>query len=445
MAEIVSLFACLHPLLSATTIAQFSRIGFALLAMTGRVTMLNISRWTEKGGSYRTVQRFFNTILPWGSMCWLFFKTHLLQHNSDYLIAVDETIVSKAGKSTYGLDRFFSSIVGKTIPGVAFFGISLVSVTQRKSYPMSMEQIVRDTSSEVIPPSVSTATLKTRKPGRPKGSRNRNKTVVQLTDELKQIQSMIRQLQKRVDGVIPLRYLVADGHFGHNNAVQMTQQCGLHLISKLRTDAVLYFPSTVPYAGRGRPRIYGERFNPNQIAPEWLIASETVKEVKRDIYQLKLLHKQFAAPLNVVCLLKTNLSTEKQAYVLLFSSELSLEAEKMIDYYRLRFQIEFNFRDAKQFWGLEDFMNVKPTPVSNAANLSMFMVNLSAKLCEPFRLDHGEFSVCSLKAHYRGRKYLHQILKLLPEKPEPIVYDKMASHLGSIGSIHCPRAKSAPR
>ena len=27
--------------------------------MTGRVTMLGLSRWAEKGGSYRTVQRFF--------------------------------------------------------------------------------------------------------------------------------------------------------------------------------------------------------------------------------------------------------------------------------------------------------------------------------------------------------------------------------------------------
>jgi putative transposase len=29
-----------------------------------------------------------------------------------------------------------------------------------------------------------------------------------------------------------------------------------------------------------------------------------------------------------------------------------------VDYYSLRFQIEFNFRDAKQYWGLEDFMNM---------------------------------------------------------------------------------------
>ena len=46
----------------------------------------------------------------------------------------------------------------------------------------------------------------------------------------------------------------------------------------------------------------------------------------------------------------------------------------------LRFQIEFNFRDAKQYWGLEDFMNVTPTGVTNAANLSLFMVNVAYSL-----------------------------------------------------------------
>jgi len=40
--------------------------------------------------------------------------------------------------------------------------------------------------------------------------------------------------------------------------------------------------------------------------------------------------------------------------VLLFSDDLTLASETLIDYYSLRFQIEFNFRDAKQYWGLED-------------------------------------------------------------------------------------------
>ncbi len=148
-------------------------------------------------------------------------------------------------------------------------------------------------------------------------------------------------------------------------------------------------------------------------------------------------HKKFPEPLNVVCILKTHLLTEKKSHVLLFSSDLALEAEKMIDYYRLRFQIEFNFRDAKQYWGLEDFMNVNKTPVNTAANLSMFMVNVSAKLLAPLRLEHAESSVLDLKAHYRAMKYLRETLKILPQKPDPIVIHQIAERLGSIGeTIH---------
>ncbi|MDV7389919.1 transposase, partial [Arthrospira platensis SPKY1] len=64
MIEILALLQCLSPSLDRATIRQFSLIIPALLAMTGRVTMLGISRWTEKGGSYRTVQRFFHTSIP---------------------------------------------------------------------------------------------------------------------------------------------------------------------------------------------------------------------------------------------------------------------------------------------------------------------------------------------------------------------------------------------
>ena len=76
-----------------------------------------------------------------------------------------------------------------------------------------------------------------------------------------------------------------------------------------------------------------------------------------------------------------------RSHVILFSSDLTLSYAKIIDYYKLRFQIEFNFRDAKQFWGLEDFMNRGQTAVTNAVNLSFFMVNLFHHLlaCVPSR------------------------------------------------------------
>ena len=102
----------------------------------------------------------------------------------------------------------------------------------------------------------------------------------------------------------------------------------------------------------------------------------------------------------------------------------------------LRFQIEFNFRDAKQYWGLQDSMNVNKTSVNNAANLFMFMVSVSAKLKNRLGGENTHYSVLDLKSHYRGLKYIEETLKILPQKPEPIVIDEITQHLSSIGAIH---------
>ena len=438
MSEIVSLFTVFSPHLSATTLRQFCHIVFAVLAMTGGVRMRNISRWTKKGGSYRTVQRFFNTLLPWGTLCWVFFRAHLFDPESVYLLAGDESVLGKVGDKTYGLSRFFSSTAGKTIRGLAFFALSLISVKKRRSYPMLMEQVVRGETS-APPKKVSTVskTSETQgKPGRPKGSKNRNKTEVVLNDTLKQVQSMLKTVLATLRGTLKIAYFLLDGYFGNNQTLQMVRDCGLHLISKLRRDAALYLPPTTPYQGRGRPAIYGEKFNPKDIDSKYRVSTQTQGNITTEVYQIECRHKRFPDPLNVVCLLKTDTKTEEKSHVLLFSSDLDLDAETLIDYYSLRFQIEFNFRDAKQFWGLDDFMNVKETPVNNAANLSMFMVNVSAKLREMFGSEHPGFGVLDIKARYRGLKYLHETLKILPQKPETIVIDNIAEHLGSIGAIH---------
>src|SRR5207249_2967932 len=172
MLDIIALLLCLHPEMTMTTIRQFSRIALAMLAMTGRVTMLGISRWTGDGGSYRTVQRFFATVLPWASLFWLFFRTHLFQRDEIYLLGGDETVVTKAGKQTHGLDRFFASLYGKPVPGLAFFTLSLISTVQRRSFPMAVEQVLRTPQEKALARAKQAAKAPSspaakRKPGRP--------------------------------------------------------------------------------------------------------------------------------------------------------------------------------------------------------------------------------------------------------------------------------------
>jgi putative transposase len=441
MVDIVALLQCARPHVSATTLRQLSRIIVALVVMTGRVTMLGLSRWASKGGSYRTVQRFFATVIPWATLFWVFFRQHVYRPEDVYLVGGDEVVVTKAGKHTHGLDRFFASLYGKPVPGLAFFALSLVSVQQRRSFPMRVEQVVRSDAEKAAckakaAAKQSKAPCATRRPGRPKGSTNHSKAILTLTPELVRIQAMLEALLRLITTVLSVTYLVLDGHFGNHNALHMVQQCNLHLISKLRCDAALYFPYTGPYAGRGPRRKYGRKVDYDNIPVQYLKDTTVEGHIQTCWYQAQLLHKEFAQPLNVVIIVKTNLRTQARAHVVLFSSDLDLAYTLLVDYYGLRFQIEFNFRDAKQYWGLEDFMNVTPTGVTNAANLSLFMVTVAYRLRADVHPRDPDYSVLDLKADCRGYKYVEETIKMLPEKPEPILLAKILNQVACLGRIH---------
>ena len=77
---------------------------------------------------------------------------------------------------------------------------------------------------------------------------------------------MLDALLQLIAGLVSLTYLVLDGHFGNHNALQMARQHHLHLISKLRCNAALYFPYTGPYAGRGPRRKYGDKVDYDAIS-----------------------------------------------------------------------------------------------------------------------------------------------------------------------------------
>jgi putative transposase len=158
--------------------------------------------------------------------------------------------------------------------------------------------------------------------------------------------------------------------------------------------------------------------------------------IETRIYQAALLHKEFPQPLNVVIIAKINRTTQAHAHVILFSSDLALPYAKLIDYYSLRFQIEFTFRAAKQYWGLEDFMNVTGTAVTNAANLALFMVNLVAVLLRDVRQREPAWSVLDIKAFCRGYTYVLETIKLLPEPPDEHIMAQMFRQVANLGRIH---------
>ena len=107
------------------------------------------------------------------------------------MLAGDEVVVSKSGKQTYGLDRFFSSLASKPISGLSFFVLLLLSVEGRQSLINSTWAI------KTVKPQ------EKRERGRPKGSKNKKKTEVILTSELLLIKKMIHSLLKLVVKMLP--------------------------------------------------------------------------------------------------------------------------------------------------------------------------------------------------------------------------------------------------
>lgn len=429
MTEIIPLLIYLEPHLSATTLRQLSHVIFAMLCIPNRATMLGLSRWTEKGGSYRTLQRLYQTPLNWLQMNWALLQTDLQPAKGVFLLAADEVVVSKAGKKTHGVGRFFSGLAQRVIPSISFLGLSLIDVERRQSYPLHSEQILPTTVPEV--PAVKPAK---RKPGRPKGSKNHAKPKPILSPLLQLLQGMIDTVQVQLEH-LQVKHIVVDGKFGNYPSTWTVRNAGYHIISKMRQDAALYLPYKGPKPARGPTPRYGEKINYKNLPAQALSDSRIEEDYRIDTYHLQLHHHDYPDLLNVVILVKTHLKTGKRGHVVLFSTDLDLDASQIVDFYSLRFQIEFNFRDAKQYWGLEDFMNVTPTAVNNAVHLSFFMVNFSNALLQPYRQHDADFSVLDLKSQFRARRYLSETIKMLPEMPEPHLISRIWQRLSRFGAI----------
>ena len=134
------------------------------------------------------------------------------------------------------------------------------------------------------------------------------------------------------------------------------------------------------------------------------------------------------------------MTSGRVGHVILFSTDLFLGAATLIDYYALRFQIEFTFRDAKGHFGREDFMGINKTSVTNAMGLSLFLVNLSRYLLGPLRARFPEAGIADLKSWYRGHFYASALIKMLAQDPDAIVCQPLIEQICRLGFIH-----SAPR
>jgi hypothetical protein len=100
---------------------------------------------------------------------------------------------------------------------------------------------------------------------------------------------------------------------------------------------------------------------------------------------------------------------------LLFSTDTTLAAEEVYRYYTARFQIEFLFRDAKQFLGLVDFQTRAEPRIAFHVNAALTALNFLKIEDRQQALDNDDhvISIASWKVRKFNEHQLHRIISTL--------------------------------
>lgn len=457
MLELQHILMSLAPVLGANVGIIEQIIKGLYCVSSGGGTMKNIARWSGKGASYRSIQRLFAQPIDWLQLNLLLLKGIVSDQSDDpkrYALAFDEVVEDKSGKKTFGLSWFYSSIAGKVIRSISHHVVSLVDMKKEDSFVLHYEQTVKPdkapkkkrktkrTKKSKSTKKKTAKAIKKKASGRPKGSKNKQniKSTGLLYESFELLLSVVVPL---VSLYCPsLKYVLADGAYGNKTCCLIVRQFNLELISKLNRNTALFLPYQEVHKKkrrRGRPRKYGKKLDYQKLPEENLVHEYEEEGIQTKTYQFQgVWTRKMPHLINAVIIVKINLETLKTSRVILFSTDLTLQAKELTKFYSLRFQIEFNFRDAKQYFGLSDFKNIKQQQVKNAVGLAFFMDNISMILIEQAKKEWDEefVSIQDLKAYFRGEKYLNCILNTLEIDPKDILNQAEVQQILKIGAIN---------
>ncbi|TAL62162.1 MAG: hypothetical protein EPN85_03300 [Bacteroidetes bacterium] len=201
------------------------------MGLRGRFNFLNMARYGRyKEQSYRN--NFSN------DFDFLSVNKELINQScsAHKIIAFDPSYIPKSGKHTEHLGWFWSGTSGKAMKGLEIGGLAVIDIENNTA--MSLEAIQTPSAKEL---------------------KQLGKSMVDhyagVIIERKEI------LQELSD------YLAVDGYFAKESfVIPILENTSLHIISKLRTDANLWYPYQGEHTGkRGRPKSYTEKVAVKEI------------------------------------------------------------------------------------------------------------------------------------------------------------------------------------
>ena len=201
---------------------------------------------------------------------------------------------------------------------------------------------------------------------------------------------------------------------------------GFHLVSRLRDDAnLMYIYNGKPIGKRGRPKVYGEKIDFDNLDYSKMERIETDSE-DEELYTLVAYSKAMKRNIRLV-IWRSSIGKHK----LYFSTDIDMSGKEVIEFYRTRFQIEFCYRDAKQYTGLYHSQARDERKLDFAFNASFTAINAAKIMMKQYDVP---FSVESLKSLIFNSYLLDRFFKLSGVRPNKRINAKLVKELIDIAA-----------
>ena len=360
-----------------------------VLTHTGR---LNFTQMARCGRSCES--RFRQNFRK--SFDWLSFNRSFLESTKGHriAIAVDPCYIAKSGKKTPGVDWFWSGCAAAMKKGLEILGMSIVDADAKDSVFLKAEQTFTDKK-------------RGRKPRSTWGMKDPNS----LTGwYLRMLQHNCRQLLSICN------LIVADAYFSKESFVSGVKSLGFNLISRFRDDVNLKYVYSGPKTGkRGRPQKFVGKVDINNLDMSIFSVDYTAEgKLVYKMYTAVVWAVSLAREVRVVIVDYLDSDKKRQTRKIFFSTDTSISARDIFDIYRTRFQLEFVFRDAKQFTGLTHCQARNKEALSFAFNASLTSVNLARAFARQQGMD---LSVGSTKTLLHNAAMVDRFIAMSGKSP----------------------------
>lgn len=349
----------------------FCEVVILLLSIKGRVNFLQFGRY----GNFKE-QRYrqqFEKPFPWLD----FNKELALSHGGNrFVIAFDPSYINKSGKKTPGVGWYWSGCAGQAKWGLEIGGLAAIDLDNHTAFHLEAVQTLIE-----------------------------DKQATSLTDWY------VNVIKERKETLISIsKYLVADAWFSKKPFVDQIIEMDMHLISRLRDDADLKYLYLGPPTGkRGRPGKYAGKVITEHIDTNYFELIEQNQEAT--VYSAIVYSKALKRNIRLVHVTYTN-DKGKLIRKLYFSTDTQMDALEILDCYQSRFQIEFLYRDAKQYTGLNDSQARSENKLNFQFNAALTTINIAKVehwLSQP-KEARKSFSMADIKTMNHNRLLLQRFI-----------------------------------